>query len=111
MITRVARIMAAVAFASTRCCSFIHSASRFVRIGAQAGKYSALHSSPHLEKGTTHETQSVQRGNADSISLDTMLIYKNPQLVLGHLKARRQGEDTFEAVHRVAGTVASAKRF
>lgn len=103
MITRVARSMAVAAFVSNRCQSFIHSGHRFVGIGTRVAKhFAARHPSPHVEQGTVNQSQ---RGNADDTSLDIVLISKDPQLVLNHLKARRMGEETLHAVHKIGGDI------
>lgn len=44
------------------------------------------------------------RANADDLSLDTLLIGKNPDLVLDHLDARRMGDESADAVRRIGGT-------
>lgn len=96
--------MAVATFASTRCGSFLHSGSRFVRVGARAGQhFAALHSSTQVEQSTKGQEEANGRGNADDASLDTLLVSTQPQLVLDHFKARRMGEDSEEAVHRIGG--------
>lgn len=103
MITRVARTMALAAFVSNRCQSFIHNGHRFVRIGTRVAKhFAARQPSPHVEQGTVNQ---IQRGNADGTSLDIVLISKDPQLVLNHLKARRMGEESLHAVHKIGGDI------
>lgn len=95
--------MAVATIATTRCSSFL-CGSRFYRTSARAGKqFAALHlsSTSHVEHNT-HPT--TPRGNADDASLDTLLISNNPELVVDHMKARRMGEDSIEAVHRIGGT-------
>ncbi|CAM9956667.1 unnamed protein product [Scytosiphon promiscuus] len=86
MITSCARIMAVATFATNRCGSFLYGSTRFGRIGT-ARHIAARHSS--------------MRGNADDASLDTLLISTSPELVVDHMKARRMGEDSVEAVHRI----------
>lgn len=102
MITSCARIMAVATIATTRCGSFLYGGSRFARTGARGGKqFAALHlSSTQVEhSGST----AVSRGNADDASLDSSLISTNPGLVVEHMKARRMGEDSVEAVNRIGG--------
>ncbi|CAM9402283.1 unnamed protein product [Ectocarpus sp. 8 AP-2014] len=98
MITPCARVMAVATFATTRCGSFLYGGSRFARTGAK--QFAALHSSAHVEQ-TTKDHESLSRGNADDASLDSLLISTNPDLVVDHMKARRTGEDSVEAVHRI----------
>lgn len=101
MITPCARVMAVATFATTRCGSFLYGGSRFARTGAK--QFAALHSSAQVER-TTKDHESLSRGNADGASLDSLLISTNPDLVVDHMKARRMGEDSVEAVHRIGGT-------
>lgn len=106
MITSCARIMAMATIATIRCSSFLYSGSRIYRTGARGGKqFSALHmsSTQHVEHSAQHQS-TKSRGNADDASLDTLLISNNPELVVDHMKARRMGEDSVEAVHRIGGT-------
>lgn len=106
MITRVARTMAIAAFVSNRCQSFLHNGQRFVRLGTRVAKhFAARQSSPHVEQGTVNQSHAQQRGNADDTSLDITLISKDPQLVLNHLKARRMGEESLGAVHKIGGDI------
>lgn len=64
---------------------------------------SALHTSP-AELSAKADGDGLGRTNADDISFDTTLISKDPNLVLGHLRARRMGEDSIQAVQRIGGT-------
>lgn len=70
------------------------------RTGARAGKqFASLHlSTTHVEPAS-----STSRANADDASLDSLLISTNPELVIDHMKARRMGEETVEAVQRIGG--------
>lgn len=103
MITSCARIMAVATIATTRCGSFLYGGSRFARAGARGGKqFAALHlSSTQVEHSSS--STAVSRGNADNASLDSSLISTNPGLVVEHMKARRMGEDSIEAVNRIGG--------
>lgn len=101
MITSCARVMAVATFATTRCGSFLYGGSRFARTGAK--QFAALHSSAQVEQ-STRDHESLARRNADDASLDSLLISTNPDLVVDHMKARRMGEDSVEAVHRIGGT-------
>lgn len=112
MVTRGARIMAVAAFASTRCSSFLHGGSRLVRSVSRAGTHVAgPYATPQIEQvAKAHDKDSggrVHNDNgrvdADDISLDTSLISKSPELVLGHLQARRMGQESTDAVHRIGG--------
>lgn len=103
MVTRGARIMAVAAFASMPCCSFLHGGSRIVRMSARAGRHFALHSSAQIEQSTAGHQEVKSRANADDASLDAVLISSNPELVLDHLKARRMGEESLNAVGRIGG--------
>ncbi|CBN73852.1 conserved unknown protein [Ectocarpus siliculosus] len=98
MITPCARVMAVATFATTRCGSFLYGGARFARTGAK--QFAALHSSAQVEQ-TTKDHESLSRSNADDASLDSVLISTNPDLVVDHMKARRMGEDSVEAVHRI----------
>lgn len=74
-------------------------------MGAPAQKqFAVLHSCSQVEQSTIGHADATGRGNADDVSLDAVLISKDPELVLGHLKARRMGEDSMDAVHRIGGT-------
>lgn len=66
----------------------------------------AVHSSSQVEQSTNCRPDARGRGNADEASLDTLLISKDPELVLGHLQARRMGEDSVDAVYRIGGAIA-----
>lgn len=103
MITSCARIMAVATIATTRCGSFLYGGSRSARAGARGGKqFAALHlSSTQVEHGTG--STALSRGNADDASLDSSLISTNPELVVEHMKARRMGKDSVEAVNRIGG--------
>lgn len=106
MVTPGVRIVALAAFASTRCCSFPHGSSRLVRIAPSRSEpqlSSAIHTSL-AEQGAKANGDGLGRTNADDISFDTTLISKDPNLVLGHLRARRMGEDSIQAVQRIGGT-------
>lgn len=103
MVTRGARIMAVATFASMPCCSFLHGGSRIVRMSARAGRHFALHSSSQVEQSTTGQKGAKCRANADDASFDTSLISTDPGLVLDHLKARRMGEESLNAVARIGG--------
>lgn len=106
MVTRGVRIVALAAFASTRCCSFPHGSSRLVRIAPSRSEpplSSAIHTSLTEQSAKANE-DGLGRENADDISFDTTLISKDPNLVLGHLRARRMGEDSTQAVQRIGGT-------
>lgn len=109
MVTRGARIMAVAAFASTRCSSFLHGGSRLVRTVSRAGTHHSC-ATPQIEQltktddkdnGRVHDDN--VRVDADDISLETSLISKSPELVLGHLQARRMGQESTDAVHRIGG--------
>lgn len=96
--------MAVATFVSTRCVSFMHGGSRLVRTSAQAGRHlAALHSSTQVEQNTKSHAEGKGRGNADDVSLDTLLISTRPELVVEHLKARRMGEESMGAVDRIGG--------
>lgn len=96
--------MAVATFASTRCVSFMLGGSRLVRTGAQAGRHlAALHSSTQVEQSTKSHGEGKGRGNADHVSLDTLLISTRPELVVEHLKARRMGEESLGAVDKIGG--------
>lgn len=108
MITPCARIMAVATIATTRCGSFLYGGSRFARTGARGGKqFTALHLSSTQVEHSSSSTQS--RGNADDASLDSLLISSNPTLVIEHMKARRMGEDSVEAVNRIRGMLAEPR--
>ena len=109
MITSCARIMAVATIATTRCGSFLYGGSRFARAGARGGKqFAALHlSSTQVEHSSS--STAVSRGNADDASLDSSLISTNPGLVVEHMKARRMGEDSIEAVNRIGGKRAAVR--
>lgn len=107
MVTRGIRVMALAVFTSTRCHSFLNSGSRLARIATmRAGRQAAPHANQVEPFTRSHESDKA-RGNADDVSLDTVLISKDPKLVLEHLQARRMGEDSMEAVHRIRGMVRS----
>lgn len=106
MVTRGVRIVALAAIASTRCCSFLHGGTRLARTAASRSS-ALMASAPHssrVEEVTTAQQIQAERGNADDLSMDTLLISKNPDLVLSHLRARRMGEDSMLAVQRIGGT-------
>lgn len=108
MITRGARIMAMAAFASTRCCSFLHGGTKAIRTGSRGCVHvAALHvgATPHVQRIPGTHDGANGRANADEISLDATLISKNPDLVLGHLQARRVGQESTDAVQRIGGIV------
>ncbi|CAM9652685.1 unnamed protein product [Ectocarpus fasciculatus] len=107
MITPCARVMAVATFATTRCGSFLYGGSRFARTGAR--QFAALHSSAQVEQ-STRDHESLSRGNADDASLDSLLISTNPDLVVDHMKARRMGEDSVKAVHRIGADLMDTRR-
>lgn len=98
--------MAVAAFATTRCSAFFHSGSRMVRPVSRAGTHFArplTGAIPQVEQMTQAREHVNGRVNADDLSLDTLLISKNPDLVLGHLNARRMGQESTDAVRRIGG--------
>lgn len=112
MITSCARIMAVATIATTRCGSFLYSGSRYARSGARVGKhFAALRlSSTQLENSSSNSKSTMSRGNADDASLDSSLISTNPELVIEHMKARRMGDDSVEAVNRIRGGLLASNK-
>jgi hypothetical protein len=53
----------------------------------------------------------TERVSADGASLDAQLVAKDPNLVLSHLRARRAGEDSMQAVTRIGGQLSCYLHF